>query len=204
MSITLSKNKIAILILAAGESKRMGSPKQLLKWGNSTLLNHSIDQAVASKADEVYLVLGANYEKIISSITEPSVVVFAHTDWRKGMGNTLAFGVNQLKDFEFDGILVMLADQPQVDTSFLNVLISEVELGDKPIVATSYKKEGGVPAIFDKSYFNELTSLLGDIGARLVINKNLVHTTLMTPSTPIIDIDTKKMYEETKSLLSPT
>ena len=182
----------------------MGSPKQLLKWGNSTLLNHSIDQAVASKADEVYLVLGANYEKIISSITEPSVVVFAHTDWRKGMGNTLAFVVNQLKDFEFDGILVMLADQPQVDTSFLNVLISEVELGDKPIVATSYKMEGGVPAIFDKSYFNELTSLLGDIGARLVINKNLVHTTLMTPSTPIIDIDTKKMYEETKSLLSPT
>ena len=196
MSSSNSQPKITILILAAGESKRMGTPKQLLKWGDSSLLNHSIEQAINSKANEVYVILGANYERIKSSITQPSVTVFNNKEWSKGMGGSISFGVNQLKDKSFDSILLMLVDQPQVDTRFLNKLIDEFKKGQKPIIATTYKRGAGVPAIFDKSYFDKLTSLNGDKGGKQLINENLSDTSCITPARQFSDIDTIEAYKK--------
>lgn len=203
MSPKFSHSKIAILILAAGSSSRMGSPKQLLKWGNTTLLNDSITQAANSISDSVFVVLGANYSKVKDSIKNKSVTILINNKWELGLGNSIAYGLNAIQKHNFDGVLLMLADQPQVDTVFLNKLISAFEKGDKSVIATTYKNEGGVPAIFDKSYFNQLASLKGDKGAKLVINKSLADTTLITPSIPITDIDTDEMYEKAKTMLSP-
>lgn len=187
---------LAILILAAGESKRMGRSKQLLKWGNSTLLNHSIEQATNTNASAVFVVLGANYSAIEKSILNRDINIFKYDDWNLGMGSTIAFGVNQLKNQCFDGFLLMLADQPQIGSSFLNKLIFEFAQGDNPIIATAYNNEAGVPAVFDKSYVGQLLSLSGKRGAMQLINKSTSNVKKIKAEQPVGDIDTIKDYEE--------
>lgn len=196
MANSNSQSKIAILILAAGESKRMGTPKQLLKWGKSTLLNHSITQAVNSKADSVFVVLGANFDTIKDSIDTDDVTVLKYADWKLGMGNSIAFGIQKIWSLAFDGVTLMLVDQPQIDTSFLNKLILEFQQSEKPIIATGYKNGAGVPAVFDKTYFEQLVSLSGKKGGRLLINNNLSNATLITSIDNIADIDTMEAYEK--------
>ncbi len=189
-----------MLILAAGASKRMGKPKQLLSWGGSTLLGNAIDQATKSKATKVFVILGAQFEKIKKSITQSWVTILKNNDWEMGMGNSIACGVRQIQTQGFDAVLIMLIDQPQVDTAFLNKLMTVFAKGQHRIVATSYHKGAGVPAIFDKSYFNQLTSLKGEKGGKQLIQEHLTEVISITPKTPFKDIDTLEAYELAKSL----
>lgn len=190
-------SNIAVLILAAGSSSRMGFPKQLLKWGKTTLLNHSIEQALGSKANSVFVVLGANYEAIMPIIQNKSAVVIKNEGWKSGLGNTISYGVGQILNQDFDGILLMLVDQPQVDTSLLNKLISAFEKSQKRIISTAYKKgTGGVPALFDKSYFKRLLLLSGERGGKQFIENNVSSVLLIEPKNPIKDIDTVEAYEK--------
>ncbi len=196
MTYDSSPLKTAIIILAAGESKRMGSPKQLLKWGSSTLLNHSIAEAVNSTANAVFVVLGANFNPIKDSIQHKSVTVLNNEEWEKGLGNSITFSIKSIQKSDYDGVLLMLADQPQVDTILLNQLIEDFQKGQQPIIATGYKDGTGVPALFDKSYFKKLTNLSGEKGAKLLIENNTSKTVILQTPNPIIDIDTMGGYEK--------
>ncbi len=191
---------VAIIILAAGSSSRMGHSKQLLKWGNTTLLNHSILQASNSEAENVYVVLGANYKEIKASIKNKAVFVLHNPTWEEGMGNSIAFGIKEVASNTYDGVLIMLADQPQVDAVFLNSLIRAFQKREKHIIATSYKNGAGVPALFDKTCFGELTSITGKMGAKSLIKRSMETTKLIVPKNKILDIDTKEMYEKAKSI----
>lgn len=194
------KPKIALLILAAGASSRMGSPKQLLKWGDSTLLNHSINQAINSKAMGVFVVLGANHEIISKSIENTSVSLLENDDWKQGMGNTIAYGITHIQGLDYDGVLLMLADQPQVDTSFLNQLIDTFQSNSKNIIATAYSNGNGVPALFDKLYFKELCAFEGNKGAKSLIQDSLNKVLSISPKAPFLDIDTKEEYKLARDL----
>lgn len=188
---------ISIVIIAAGASSRMGEPKQLLQWGNTTLLGHALEQANASRADSVYVVLGANFEKIASTISSTRAQVLKYDDWQKGMGNTIAYSIDHLTTSKLkrDAILIMLADQPQVSTLFLNQMIDAYHNQQQGIVATHYADSGaGVPAIFDKQYFDQLMLLSGDKGAKSLLNKNKGDVLALSPQTQFIDIDTRDTY----------
>jgi len=187
--------KIAILILAAGASSRMGSPKQLLKWGNSTLLNHSIKQAVNSKANHVFVVLGAHYNAINKTIHNQNITLLPYNDWKLGMGNSIAFGIKNIISLNFDSVLIMLVDQPLVNTEYVNKLIKASISTNKPITATSYPTGVGVPAIFNKQYFNKLADITGEKGAKNLIEQELEKVNLITPKTPLEDIDTPEAYK---------
>ena len=119
------KPKIATLILAAGESKRMNGVKQLLPWKDSTLLGHAITQSLQTSTNEVYVVLGANMDKILNEVDTRKVNIIINDDWSLGMGTSIAavirfFRSNQL---DFDGILIRLIDQPLLDVKYYNILI---------------------------------------------------------------------------------
>ncbi|MCF7569412.1 nucleotidyltransferase family protein [Sabulilitoribacter arenilitoris] len=192
-------SNISVVILAAGASKRMGTPKQLLKWGDSTLLSNAIETALKLQIKEVIVVLGANYNLIKKTIHHYPVTILNNKDWHNGLGKSLAFGVTHLMHSKqiVNGCLITLADQPFIKNNFLNTLIEEFNKNKYSILATSYKnKTSGVPVVFDKKYFNELVKLNSDKGAKEIINKYLSEVKNITPQLRNIDIDTLQDYEE--------
>ena len=195
-----SKVNIAILILAAGASSRMGGPKQLLPWGNTTLLGHSINMAKGTNAVLITVVLGAHANAVKLAVPMEGINHVLNPNWESGLGNSLAFGVEFLTKREgtYDGILVMLCDQPLMDTEYLNNLIDQFSRGEKGIVATQYGEKVGVPAIFGSKYFPHLLQLNEDFGAKNLLEQCRNDVLSLDPFGKAVDIDT---FEEYQSLL---
>ena len=196
-------HKIAVLILAAGSSSRMGQPKQLLEWGNGTLLDHSIQTVLTLKSEEVIVVLGANYDRIEKGIRHLPITVLNNREWGLGLGKSIACGANYIlkSTKKLDGILITLADQPHIDNNFLRELMNSFVAGKKQIVATAYEDgKQGVPVLFDVNYLEELSNLKDDKGAKSLLkaHQNLVKTVL--PPTKNIDLDTQEDYQEQRRL----
>lgn len=192
-------SSLCALVLAAGASKRMpGKIKQLLPWGHTTLMGNAIE-AVVPVVDRVHVVLGAHAE-ILASHLPGSVRASINPKWEEGMGTSLAFGIGQILETEKnpDGLLIVLSDQPFMDTSYFKSLkkIYDERKAIK-IVATQYATgRFGVPAIFDASFFPELKKLNKDFGAKRIIRSNLKATYFLEPRGKEIDIDTFDMYQK--------
>ena len=192
MTNTLPTSKIAICILAAGASTRMGLPKQLLKWGKHSLLHHAIDQAQLV-GEDVFVVLGAHYDAIAPTITAVSTI--KNRDWEKGMGSSIAAGIKYIrKAGTYTHILVMLADQPYLDAPHLKKMIETRQKIPKGIVATQYETKAGVPAIFSSPFFDELEQLDKDYGARKMLQQHQNHLLAIKPLGSTVDIDTQEIY----------
>ena len=108
---------------AAGASKRMQSPKQHLKWGNSSLLEHTINIALKTRKQDVFLVLGANYQLIYERIAQSNITILNNENWKKGLGSSIAFATHHIleSDTNYNATLFMLADQPFIDEYFLKI-----------------------------------------------------------------------------------
>lgn len=188
---------IHFLLLAAGESKRMGRIKQLLPWNNTTLLEHTINEALQSNVNKVNLVLGANSVEILSKIKPSNVDVFINKKWQNGIGSSIAYGIGEiLRVSNPEAILIGLADQPFVNTAFYNQMLAKYKSDEKIMIASQYEKSYGVPALFGSHYYDSLLSLKGDEGAKKLILKFPDRLILMDGSEIHKDIDTIEMYKE--------
>lgn len=187
-------NGIAIIIVAAGSSSRMKSPKQLLALGNTTLLGNAIAQAKATAADEVFTVLGANFEAVRSSIQNYNATVVENKNWKNGLGSSIASGVDFIiGNRDYQAVMIMLGDQPLIDSNYLNELLATFKVDPSAITATKYTHSIGVPAVFPKEYFKELAGLNDDHGAKFLLNgSNLVK--VLDPGKKTIDVDTPEDY----------
>ncbi|WP_435132687.1 nucleotidyltransferase family protein [Formosa sp. A9] len=188
--------KLQVLLIAAGESKRMGQPKQLLAWQGKTLIEHQIE--VLQKAHlSLTVVLGAKAEIISKSITNLDVQIVENANWREGMGTSIACGVKEIcnLDSKPDGVLIALVDQPLIAVAHFEALIANFEPRKQQIIMS--ESETGLrsaPVIFDAYYFEALRRLQGDIGAKQIIKKheNKVKTVLCKSS--LEDVDTMDSY----------
>ncbi|WP_298754733.1 nucleotidyltransferase family protein [uncultured Psychroserpens sp.] len=185
--------KIAILILAAGSSNRMGTAKQLLTIGHTTLIGKSIETALQSNANEVFCVLGANAETIRKSINSYKANVIINTNYNNGLSSSIIAGLDHIENLNFDAVLITLADQPRIDVNYLNVLIDSFNQNPSKISASDYQDNSGVPAIFPKTYFKQLKRLEGDKGAKNVLNSNNQNVIKVNCNT-LLDIDTQQDY----------
>jgi molybdenum cofactor cytidylyltransferase len=161
----------SILILAAGNSSRLGQPKQLIEFQGETLIRR-ITKTALTISDDVLIVLGANAELIeadLKPFTGQVKTVF-NPDWQKGMGTSIRIGVQQLAK-NVDAIMVLLCDQPFVTAEKLQELLQTFANFHQPIIACEYKNQLGVPMLFDKTIFPELLNLKGDKGARAFLHK---------------------------------
>ena len=188
--------KIAMIILAAGESKRMGAIKQILPWKNSTLLGHVIEQGHSSTVDDVFVVLGANIEPILNKIDQNNIIIINNQKWRKGMGTSIACTMHYFKknSLYFDAVLIALVDQPLLESKHYNALIDNYINTNNKIVSTLIKSRAGVPAIFDRKYFNELATLGQDFGAKKIIAANVQDNYTINSGVSHVDIDTIDIY----------
>lgn len=189
-------SKIAILILAAGGSSRMGKVKQLLPYKHTTLLGWAIEQALESEADEVFCVLGANAEKIEKSVRHYDTNTILNRNYSDGLSSSIVTGIRELNDY--DAILVMLADQPLVTTSYLNDLINLYRTYPDMIVASNYGASNGVPAVFPENYFSQLLKLKGDKGAKEFLNDTSYEVLSLNIGEKLIDVDTEEDYKKLK------
>lgn len=194
------KANIAILVMAAGESRRMSSIKQLLPWKGSTLLEHTIKTLKNVQEKSIYVVLGAYQKEIEAAINfvDEGVGVIENTYWKEGLGSSISCGVSHIIDTKipFHGVLICLADQPLLESGYYKKIITELRSENNPIVASKYKEKFGVPALFDKSILSELVTLNTDYGAKHILSTYNEQITAVYPKDLIRDIDTKEQYLE--------
>ncbi|UOY06626.1 nucleotidyltransferase family protein [Muricauda sp. SCSIO 64092] len=190
------KGELAVLILAAGGSSRMGQPKQLLPWRGKTLLEYAIDEAL-EVTDHVFVVLGAHFSEIHHTIHEKNVEIVKNDLWEDGMGKSISKGIEHLmKNNSFKAALVMLVDQPLLDRNHLLALTQLFQSSQNTMVCTDYNENLGVPAIFDQTLFPELGKLENDFGARHII-RSYGHSVPSIPSKgKFVDMDTWDAYKK--------
>ena len=186
--------------MAAGSSSRMNGIKQLLPWKKSNLLLHAVETLQQVQKEHTYVVLGANYDTILkqSNLDSLPVALLQNTNWEKGLGNSIAFGIAHILEQKvaYDGILVCLADQPLLDSNYYKELIGLFKLGKHAVVATKYAKNVGVPAIFNKVRSRELLTLNADNGAKQLLMRYATDTNTLNPGNKISDIDTPEEYQK--------
>lgn len=164
---------ISHILIAAGESKRIGKPKQLLDWGSVTLIENQIRTLLKTK-ENTYVVLGAYYKEIFNVIKKYPIKIFYHKNWKNGMGSSIAFGIKEIlkKSKNYQGFLISLCDMPLIEVNYFKKLIQNFNINkNKIIVSKSKLGVIGVPAIFPKTLENELMKLNKDVGAKEIINK---------------------------------
>lgn len=185
-----------IIILAAGESTRMGEPKQLLPYRGTTLLQHAIDTARSVPRAPVVVVLGANADRIRGELNEPFILIEENPDWREGMGSSIRTGLGALTAAypKVSSAIFLLCDQPLVSASTLTDLIAAHERTKRGIVASEYCGALGVPALFARSVFPELMALDGADGARQVIHAHRAEAIGIHFEDGVIDLDTPEDY----------
>ncbi len=186
------KRKIAILIVAAGESKRLGQPKQLLRKNGITLLENSLNEIVKSRAGKPFLVLGANAELILSEIQLTDYQIIINKNWTRGMGVSIAQGMKTIiKENDYTGVIISVADQPFFTANILKKIRENI-LDEKMIIKSKYEEGSGPPVYFSQHFFGEMTKLSGDDGAKPLVKKykNLVVSIDFPKGN--IDIDTEE------------
>ena len=195
MNTTLIE-KYAIVILAAGRSARLGSPKQLLTYKGKSLLKHSVDSALETGCRSVFVILGANIELMRKELKDKPVFLVENTRWQEGLSSSIRCGLEILESAQFmpDNVIFMLCDQPYVTASLLLRLIEKQQKAGKPIVASSYEDKMGTPALFHKIFFPALLELTGDKGAQQLITANLDKVATVQFPEGITDIDTAEDY----------
>lgn len=161
---------LAIIILAAGKSSRMGKiTKQLVKYNDETLIKIAVKKALEISND-IYVVLGHDIINIKKELENTNVNIVENTNYEKGIGTSISCATKVCKDYE--NLLFILCDQPFIDNSHLNNLKSKID--NQSIIATVYEDSNNatVPAIFPKKYYDELIKLNKDMGAKEIINQN--------------------------------
>ncbi|RYZ19502.1 MAG: nucleotidyltransferase family protein [Sphingobacteriales bacterium] len=192
--------QFAVVILAAGSSSRMGSPKQLLAHKGSTFLEHTIQTARHVFGENIFLVLGANAGFILDKIHTSSVHIIINDHWEHGMGSSIAVGLDKAIEImpDLSAVMFMTIDQPYINAEHLRDIVSRCVESGKPIVASGYKGTAGIPAMFDKKFFPGLLNLDGDKGAKEIIKLHPDSTTLVPLAFGEIDIDTPEQYAALK------
>ncbi len=199
---SMRKPKIAVLLLAAGQSRRMGRDNKLLALvDGKPMVRHVAEQALASHADHLLMVTGHEADEVLKTVWDLDVPSVDNPDYTDGLSTSLKLGFRVLQD-TYDGILVCLGDMPFVTADTLNRLIEafDPEEGRSIIVPTTEGKRGN-PALLSAQFKDEVREISGDMGAKALISENETVTYGVEIDSPSIfaDIDTPEILAKITS-----
>jgi molybdenum cofactor cytidylyltransferase len=166
------KRSVAAIVLAAGASRRLGQPKQLLMHEGETLLERAIRLASEAGAAAVITVLGSNFEVVRASVALRSSIQVINDRWEQGISTSIHAGLNRLDEVAPNaaGALILACDQPRLTADHLRALIETFATqADPSIAASAYAGVLGIPAVFPRLAFPQLRALCGDRGARALL-----------------------------------
>jgi molybdenum cofactor cytidylyltransferase len=187
------------IILSAGESKRMGTPKQLLPWGNTVIIQQVIDNALSSRLGMVLVVLGYHVDEIAGRIRPSSKTrILVNQKYKIGMSSSMKFGIKNAPT-DSEALMLLLGDQPLISSGIIDKLIDAYYAGKNGIIIPVYDGQRGHPVIFDSRFRKELQAI-GNGGAMEVINKHAddIFEVPVDSQNILIDIDTPQDYQEAK------
>ena len=186
-----------LIILAAGASSRFGEPKQKTTFKGKTLLQRAIEAGLHSTCQPVVVILGAYANEILPDIEKKDLIICHNSQWEEGMASSIRLGIEVLQKSQqsISDVIIMVCDQPFVDTSLLGDLINKKLITGKEIIACSYNNTLGVPLLFDKKFFPELLSLEGQEGAKKLIMKHKEAVADVPFPMGSFDIDTIEDYK---------
>jgi molybdenum cofactor cytidylyltransferase len=189
---------IGAVILAAGESARLGQPKQLVHFRGKSLVRRALDAATEAGCSPITIVLGSDSKKIEDELAGTGVAIVKNENWRAGVGTSIRAGVqNSLSQGSNpEAIVLLVCDQPFVDARVIKGLIELRQKTNKSMVASTYSGTLGVPALFDRSCFQELRALGNDVGAKSIILSRRERVAEFHFPEGTIDIDTTADLEK--------
>lgn len=157
---------VCACVLAAGESRRMGACKLLMPFAGTTLLDRAVDAACGCAAQEAVVVTGAFHDEMADRLAARRVHTLRNPLWSRGQASSVKTAVRYAESAGYDAVLLMVADQPHIDASHLNALLSEYDRGTCFAYLAATENRNGNPCLFDRRAFAALLELEGDEGAR--------------------------------------
>jgi molybdenum cofactor cytidylyltransferase len=189
---------IAGIILAAGQSSRLGRPKQLLPLAGEPLIRHTLRRVLASSLDEVILVVGHEAAAVRAAVADLPVRIVENPAADQGQSTSVLAGLAALT-LATEAVIILLGDQPGVAPDVIDALIATWRDTAAPVVAPRYRDVLGNPVLFARRVFPELATLQGDTGARSVVRAHEaagLMAVVPVPSSAPRDVDTEADYAE--------
>ncbi|HEY60766.1 MAG TPA: nucleotidyltransferase family protein [Anaerolineae bacterium] len=189
-----SIHKVAAIILAAGDSNRLGFPKQLLKWHGKTLIEFIIDKAIRTKLNPIHVVLGANYNQIVRTILRYPIRIIRNKRWQSGKASSIREGISSLPD-ETQAVVLFVVDQPYLNDSLINALLQIRLKTSAKIITPCVKEIQCNPVLFKRDTFEQLLMLRGDDGGKTIFKHFQVKWVNWKDNEVLVDIDAKEDLE---------
>ncbi len=186
---------IAGIVLAAGMSRRLGRPKQLLDVRGKPLVRHVAERCLASRLDAVWVVVGHEADAVVDALADLDVSVLLNADYASGQASSLVTGLAAASPGA-DAVVVVLGDQPFIETGVIDRLIDARRAHLGTIGMARYGDERGHPVLFGREHFTELMDITGDQGGRELIRRHrdeVVLVPAVAMSAPL-DVDTEEAY----------
>ncbi|MFN3782805.1 MAG: NTP transferase domain-containing protein [Spirosomataceae bacterium] len=186
----------SIVLLAAGASSRMGTPKQLLPIGSKNMIQTLIDEALKTSCYPITVVLGANKAKIVPALVDMPINLVDNANWESGMASSIKMGLigSYMIEKNIDSILFLTSDMPYVTSGYIQEIIRKAEETEALIIASKYGGTVGIPALFKREIFTDLLELTGEEGARKLIQQNKEKLALVDFPNGAFDLDTPEDY----------
>lgn len=190
-------DKTAIVVLAAGKSTRMQSPKQLLNINGNYLLDIILEKVKQLQNHDIYCVLGAHADSILKKIKSTDIAFIQNPFFEKGLSSSIKAAIDffEEKELNYSHLFIVLGDQPEISVDYLEELLLLSKKYQQKIIATKYPTNFGVPAIFPKNTFKELKAIEGDKGAKELLNSNKDSVILPKFAVNLLDLDTQNDYQ---------
>lgn len=187
---------ISALLLAAGESRRMGEFKQLLRLGEKSFVEHAVDQLLASRVDEVIVVTGHRDSEVRDAIGNRPVVFANNSEYQSGMTSSVQCGVRVLSE-KAKAFIVALVDQPRIESSTIDLLIEAYESHPGAmIVVPTHEGRNGHPILLDSGLKEEILGLAITDSLRTVVRAHSAETVRIESNRLVLeDCDLPEDYE---------
>jgi molybdenum cofactor cytidylyltransferase len=195
---------IAAIVPAAGLSRRMGTQKLLLPFGNTTIIGHVVDELLRSRVGKVYVVVGHQAERIEAVLSGRSVSIVANPDYAQGMLSSVRCGLRALPP-SCEAILVALGDQPAVTAELVDAMLQAFRTGRHRIIVPAHAGRRGHPLLFSADYRQEILTQHDDLGLRGLLRAHGDDIFELPVSTPTVlsDVDCPEDYKRQSSPLGP-
>lgn len=162
-------SRVCAIVLAAGMSRRLGQPKQLLDLNGKAVIAHVVDRVLSAGIDDVLVVTGHERQLVESTLADRPVHLVFNVDYAEGQGTSLAAGVRALGP-GVDAAVIVLGDQPLIDPRVIRDVIDRWQVDGPDVVQAAYLDGRGHPVLFSRACFGELAALRGDVGGKGVIS----------------------------------